>query len=62
MNTVGSYYCSCAPPLVLDSTQRNCVNSSDLNVGKTLSSSFASSSPRKLMHFELHVCRSPFFV
>lgn len=35
VNTVGSYYCSCPPPLVLDSTQRNCVNSSDLNVGKT---------------------------
>ena len=35
VNTVGSYYCSCAPPLVLDDTQRNCVNSSHLTVGKT---------------------------
>lgn len=34
VNTVGSYYCSCQPPLVLDDTQRNCVNSSDLNEGK----------------------------
>lgn len=34
VNTVGSYYCSCPPPLRLDSTQRNCVNASDLNVGK----------------------------
>uniref|UniRef100_A0A672H8L1 Uncharacterized protein n=1 Tax=Salarias fasciatus TaxID=181472 RepID=A0A672H8L1_SALFA len=35
VNTVGSYYCSCPPPLVLDDTQRNCVNSSHLTVGKT---------------------------
>lgn len=35
VNTVGSYYCSCQPPLVLDDTQRNCVNSSHLTVGKT---------------------------
>lgn len=34
VNTVGSYYCSCPPPLVLDETQRNCVNSSHLTVGK----------------------------
>lgn len=34
VNTVGSYYCSCPPPLVLDDTQRNCVNSSHLTVGK----------------------------
>ncbi|XP_034021624.1 latent-transforming growth factor beta-binding protein 4-like [Thalassophryne amazonica] len=35
VNTVGSYYCSCQRPLVLDDTQRNCVNSSLLTVGKT---------------------------
>uniref|UniRef100_A0A3Q1FGM0 Latent transforming growth factor beta binding protein 4 n=1 Tax=Acanthochromis polyacanthus TaxID=80966 RepID=A0A3Q1FGM0_9TELE len=35
VNTVGSYYCSCQHPLVLDDTQRNCVNSSHLTVGKT---------------------------
>lgn len=35
VNTVGSYYCSCPPPLVLDDTQRNCVNSSHLTIGKT---------------------------
>lgn len=34
VNTVGSYYCSCPPPLVLDETQRNCVNSSHLTFGK----------------------------
>ncbi len=35
VNTVGSYYCSCQLPLMLDDTQRNCVNSSHLTVGKT---------------------------
>lgn len=35
VNTLGSYYCKCEPPLVLDDTQRSCVNSSGLTVGKT---------------------------
>lgn len=34
VNTVGSYYCSCPPQLLLDETQRNCVNSSHLTLGK----------------------------
>lgn len=38
VNTVGSYFCSCPPPLVLDDTQRNCVNASHLTVGKTQTS------------------------
>lgn len=35
VNTMGSYYCSCAPPLVLDDAQRACVNSSHLVVGES---------------------------
>lgn len=35
VNTVGSYYCSCPPPLVLDDAQRSCVNSSHLDVGES---------------------------
>lgn len=35
VNTVGSYYCSCLSPLVLDDTQRNCVNASHLTIGET---------------------------
>lgn len=34
VNTMGSYYCSCPPPLVLDDTQRTCVNSSHITVGE----------------------------
>uniref|UniRef100_A0A3B5K0B9 Uncharacterized protein n=1 Tax=Takifugu rubripes TaxID=31033 RepID=A0A3B5K0B9_TAKRU len=34
VNTVGSYYCSCPPPLLLDDTQRTCVNSSHITVGE----------------------------
>lgn len=35
VNTLGSYYCTCEPPLVLDDTRRSCINSSGLTVGKT---------------------------
>uniref|UniRef100_A0A672H888 Latent transforming growth factor beta binding protein 4 n=1 Tax=Salarias fasciatus TaxID=181472 RepID=A0A672H888_SALFA len=50
VNTVGSYYCSCPPPLVLDDTQRNCVNSSHLTVGKT---------PRSVTHWTRNTAVSP---
>ncbi|XP_049339576.1 latent-transforming growth factor beta-binding protein 4 isoform X5 [Astyanax mexicanus] len=32
VNTQGSFYCICEPPLVLDETQRNCVNISDFSM------------------------------
>lgn len=49
VNTVGSYYCSCPPPLVLDETQRNCVNSSHLTVGKPWRDS-KEAAPRRPTH------------
>uniref|UniRef100_A0A663F118 Latent transforming growth factor beta binding protein 4 n=1 Tax=Aquila chrysaetos chrysaetos TaxID=223781 RepID=A0A663F118_AQUCH len=33
VNTVGSYYCSCPPPLVLDGSQRRCV-ANDTHLGE----------------------------
>lgn len=35
VNTLGSHFCTCELPLVLDDTQRSCVNSTGLAVGKT---------------------------
>uniref|UniRef100_A0A8B9KSN7 Latent transforming growth factor beta binding protein 4 n=1 Tax=Astyanax mexicanus TaxID=7994 RepID=A0A8B9KSN7_ASTMX len=37
VNTQGSFYCICEPPLVLDETQRNCVNISDFSMEAKLS-------------------------
>ncbi|KAI1893358.1 hypothetical protein AGOR_G00122900 [Albula goreensis] len=37
VNTVGSHYCSCEAPLVLDDTQRRCVNSTGLTIDENLS-------------------------
>lgn len=34
VNTLGTFYCTCESPLVLDDTQRNCVNASGLTEGK----------------------------
>ncbi|KAL6478551.1 hypothetical protein MHYP_G00119840 [Metynnis hypsauchen] len=37
VNTLGSYYCTCEDPLVLDDTQRFCVNISDPTANRDLS-------------------------
>lgn len=34
VNTLGTFYCTCEPPLVLDDTQRSCVNTSSLTEGE----------------------------
>lgn len=34
VNTVGSYFCTCTPPLVLDSSQRRCVTNTSQAIGK----------------------------
>uniref|UniRef100_A0A671QWJ3 Latent-transforming growth factor beta-binding protein 4-like n=1 Tax=Sinocyclocheilus anshuiensis TaxID=1608454 RepID=A0A671QWJ3_9TELE len=34
VNTLGTFYCTCEPPLVLDDTQRNCVNARGLAEGE----------------------------
>ncbi|XP_072557574.1 latent-transforming growth factor beta-binding protein 4 isoform X3 [Paramormyrops kingsleyae] len=36
VNTMGSFYCSCEPPLVLDYTQRNCVNMTGFTTDENL--------------------------
>ncbi|XP_073785829.1 latent-transforming growth factor beta-binding protein 4 isoform X4 [Danio rerio] len=36
VNTQGTFYCTCEPPLVLDDTQRNCVNASGLTEDESL--------------------------
>lgn len=46
VNTLGSYYCSCPPPLVLDDTQRKCVNASHLTLGKTSPFAFGTPWPK----------------
>lgn len=33
INTIGSYYCSCAAPLVLDPSQRRCVTNESHGLG-----------------------------
>ncbi|KAJ7990338.1 hypothetical protein DPEC_G00299260 [Dallia pectoralis] len=37
VNTMGSHYCTCEHPLVLDDTQRSCVNSTALATGEDMS-------------------------
>ncbi|XP_076845192.1 latent-transforming growth factor beta-binding protein 4 isoform X2 [Brachyhypopomus gauderio] len=37
VNTLGSYYCTCEAPLVLDDTQRHCINITSLTVDENLS-------------------------
>lgn len=61
VNTVGSYYCSCPPPLVLDDTQRNCVNSSHLTIGKssTFILSLLTSSPSCSLRKQDEDCPPP---
>ncbi|XP_048837124.1 latent-transforming growth factor beta-binding protein 4 isoform X46 [Brienomyrus brachyistius] len=36
VNTMGSFYCSCQPPLVLDYTQRTCVNLTGFTIDENL--------------------------
>lgn len=38
VNTVGSYHCTCEPPLVLDGSRRRCVSNESQSLGNPTSS------------------------